>query len=130
VPGTSACVCLHLAKRASKLRPADTNAKVVEEITTGVEGGGEGDFERFFSDPDVQANAGTNHSDPADVFVIAVPTPIHEGQAADLRAVDAAPGRSFLFLMPGNLVVIESTIPPFTTDAGRPDLEQSDTGSR
>ena len=52
---------------------------------------------------------------PADVFIIAVPTPIKEDRAADLSYVEQA-GRSIVpHLRAGNLVVLESTVPPGTT---------------
>lgn len=65
----------------------------------------------------------------ADAFMIAVPTPFHDGKA-DLAYVEAA-GRSIApLLRKGNLVVLESTSPPGTTDrlveqmaAMRPDLK-------
>ena len=52
---------------------------------------------------------------PADVYVVAVPTPLtsdHRPDLGDLRAVCRAIGRH---LRPGNLVVIESTVPPGAT---------------
>jgi UDP-N-acetyl-D-mannosaminuronic acid dehydrogenase len=63
---------------------------------------------------------------PADAFIIAVPTPIHVDKSADLQCVIAAAQSIVPFLERGNLVVLESTSPPRTTmDVVCPILEQS-----
>jgi UDP-N-acetyl-D-mannosaminuronic acid dehydrogenase len=64
--------------------------------------------------------------EPADAFLIAVPTPIQTDKRADLTAVRAA-GRSIApHLRRGNLVVLESTSPPRTTvDVLAPILAES-----
>jgi UDP-N-acetyl-D-mannosaminuronic acid dehydrogenase len=53
---------------------------------------------------------------PADVFIIAVPTPfVPATKRADLSYVEQA-GRDIVpVLRPGNLVILESTVPPGTT---------------
>jgi UDP-N-acetyl-D-mannosaminuronic acid dehydrogenase len=74
--------------------------------------------------------------EPADAFVIAVPTPFLENEQgsyrgrpyrrADMAAVEAATRSILPHLRAGNLVVLESTSPPRTTvDLLRPILEQS-----
>jgi UDP-N-acetyl-D-mannosaminuronic acid dehydrogenase len=74
--------------------------------------------------------------EPADAFLIAVPTPFHEDQygeyegerfkLADMRAVTSATEAIVPHLRKGNLVVLESTSPPRTTlDLVRPILERS-----
>ncbi len=70
---------------------------------------------------------------PADVFIIAVPTPIRAGHAPDLSYVDAATEAIAPVLEPGNLVILESTSPPGTTERiaeivreRRPDLSEGD----
>ncbi len=63
---------------------------------------------------------------PADVFIIAVPTPFYEDKKADLRAVVSAAESIVPHLQPGNLVILESTSPPRTTmDIVTPILEAS-----
>lgn len=63
---------------------------------------------------------------PADAFIIAVPTPFYEDKRADLRAVVSAAESVFPNLKPGNLVILESTSPPRTTlDIVAPILEKS-----
>ncbi len=65
---------------------------------------------------------------PADAYVIAVPTPLHNGDepAADLGYVRTAARSVASVLRPGNLVVLESTVPPGTTEGVLvPELEGS-----
>lgn len=66
----------------------------------------------------------------ADAFVVAVPTPVDEHHQANLNHVDAAMKALTPVLEPGNLVVLESTVPVGTTDRVaallrrmRPDLD-------
>ncbi|MGC8855297.1 MAG: nucleotide sugar dehydrogenase [Anaerolineae bacterium] len=78
----------------------------------------------------------TSEPQPADAFLIAVPTPFHEDRLgeyhgkryklADLSAVAAAAEAIVPHLRKGNLVVLESTSPPRTTvDLVAPILERS-----
>jgi len=63
---------------------------------------------------------------PADAFIIAVPTPITKEKKADLEAVRSAAHSLIPHLRKGNLVILESTSPPRTTiDIVAPILEQS-----
>jgi len=73
---------------------------------------------------------------PADVFIIAVPTPFQQEIAqtedgikykkADMRYVVSATEAILPHLRPGNLVILESTSPPRTTvDLVKPILERS-----
>jgi len=52
----------------------------------------------------------------ADVFIIAVPTPIHPNHTADLSYVIKATEAILPYLKKGNLVILESTCPPRTTE--------------
>ncbi|MFM7370128.1 MAG: UDP-N-acetyl-D-mannosamine dehydrogenase, partial [Sphaerospermopsis kisseleviana] len=68
------------------------------------------------ADTDVQNNL-TASATPCegDVFVIAVPTPINKlKKVADLSCVESAILSICPFLKRGNLVIIESTVPPMT----------------
>lgn len=68
----------------------------------------------------------SDRPEPADAFIIAVPTPFYDDKRADMRAVVAAAQAIVPFLRPGNLVVLESTSPPRTTvDRLAPILERS-----
>ena len=53
---------------------------------------------------------------PADVFVIAVPTPVSPDKTSDLRFVEAAFRSIAPVLAKGNLVILESTSPIGTTE--------------
>jgi len=67
-----------------------------------------------------------NEPQPADAFIIAVPTPFLEDKKADLSYVTSAAESVVPHLRKGSLVVLESTSPPRTTvDIVRPILEQS-----
>ncbi|RJX19116.1 MAG: nucleotide sugar dehydrogenase [Desulforudis sp.] len=64
--------------------------------------------------------------EPADVFIIAVPTPISEDKQADLAYVQDAGRMIASVLQAGNLVILESTSPPGTCmRVLRPILEES-----
>jgi len=63
---------------------------------------------------------------PTDVFIICVPTPFLKSRQADLRAVKKATQSIAPVLKRGNLVILESTVPPGTTqNIVRPILEKS-----
>jgi UDP-N-acetyl-D-mannosaminuronic acid dehydrogenase len=71
----------------------------------------------------------TSKPEPADAFLIAVPTPFRDDHAPDLSYVKAAAESIAPVLRRGNLVVLESTSPVGTTEqmvqwlaAARPDL--------
>ena len=122
-------LCLHLAKAGLKVVAVDVDPEVVrqiEERRAKIEE--KEDFEVFFQDPDVQANLSASTTPvEADAFVIAVPTPVdHGSKAPDLGAVVAACESILPWLRPGNLVIVESTIPPGATDeVVAPILEKS-----
>lgn len=52
----------------------------------------------------------------ADVFIISVPTPIHEDHTANVDYVTSATESILPFIKKGNVVIVESTIPPRTID--------------
>lgn len=67
--------------------------------------------------------------EPAEAFIIAVPTPFMDGHKPDLRFIEAAAKNIAPVLQKGNLVILESTSPVGTTAqmaewlaAARPDL--------
>lgn len=53
---------------------------------------------------------------PADVYIIAVPTPFHLDKTADLSYIQAAAEAIGPLVKDGDLVVLESTSPPGTTE--------------
>lgn len=77
----------------------------------------------------------TTETPEADAYIIAVPTPFNGDHSADLSFVQAAAERIAPRLRPGNIVVLESTSPPGTTQkvgqwigALRPDLKMPHDG--
>lgn len=77
----------------------------------------------------------TNVVPEADAYIIAVPTPFNEDHTADLSYVKAAAEQIAPRLTSGNIVVLESTSPPGTTEkvagwisALRPDLKMPHDG--
>jgi UDP-N-acetyl-D-mannosaminuronic acid dehydrogenase len=67
-----------------------------------------------------------SYPEPADAFIITVPTPFYENKKADMRAVTSATEMIVPYLRAGNVVVLESTSPPRTTvELVQPILERS-----
>jgi UDP-N-acetyl-D-mannosaminuronic acid dehydrogenase len=52
----------------------------------------------------------------ADIFLVCVPTPVAAGHVPDLSFVQSATQSICPYLKPGNLVILESTSPPGTTE--------------
>ncbi len=118
-----------LASRGVSVNGVDINTEVVTKINRG---------EIHIVEPDLDAVAmravqnrllrASATPEPADAFVIAVPTPFRDHKA-DMTHVDAAAASIAPVLKSGDLVVLESTSPPGTTEklaarlaALRPDL--------
>jgi UDP-N-acetyl-D-mannosaminuronic acid dehydrogenase len=122
-------LCLHLAKAGLRVVAVDIDERVVRSINDRTAKVDEKeDFERWLQDPDVRANLRAQGVPAAaDAFVIAVPTPVEEpDKRPSLKAVITASESIVPFLRAGNLVVIESTIPPLATSTVvRPILERS-----
>jgi UDP-N-acetyl-D-mannosaminuronic acid dehydrogenase len=95
----------------------DTNEAVVREISSGELSGHEAGLRTL-----VQAAVGsgrlaaTTTPRAAETFIIAVPTPLGPDNRADLTHVRAAVEALISVLKPGALVVLESTVPPGTTE--------------
>jgi UDP-N-acetyl-D-mannosaminuronic acid dehydrogenase len=121
-------IALHLAQAQMEVVAVDISEEVVQQInnrTCKIEE--KEDFERFFSDPTVQEHL-TASTVPtgADAFIIAVPTPTHADKSPDVTFVVDALRSICPHLKKGDLVVIESTIPVFTTEhIAAPIIEQA-----
>ncbi len=109
----------------------DIDAAAVETINTGkahiVEPGLDDLLAKVINSKHLRASTKV---EPADVFVIAVPTPFKEGKAPDLRFVEAATREIAPHLARGNVVILESTSPVGATEKvaqwlqeERPDLK-------
>lgn len=94
----------------------DIDPSVVESLSAG---------SAHFAEPELDSAVARVVSDgtltvrslpsPADVFLIAVPTPINEDKTADLAALTDAAQSIVRHIRPGSLVIVESTVPPGTT---------------
>lgn len=68
----------------------------------------------------------TLEPEKADVFIIAVPTPINPDKTADMKYVESATRNILPYIEPGNMVILESTSPPGTVEGiMMPILEQA-----
>ena len=107
---------LLLAKAGYDVVGVDINENLVRAINEGVLLINEEDLQGLMADPDVKANLRAQSMPcEGDVFIIAVPTPLdHRKKLADMSYVDQSMQDIMPFLRPGNLVIIESTIPPLT----------------
>jgi UDP-N-acetyl-D-mannosaminuronic acid dehydrogenase len=123
-----------LASRGFEVIGVDVEARVVEVINTGKVHIVEPDLDMV-----VQAavSAGklraTLQPEPADVFIIAVPTPFRGDHEPDMSWVRQATEAIAPLLAPGNLIILESTSPAGTTEEiarwigeRRPDLKLPD----
>lgn len=118
------------ASRRLKVVGVDVNKHAVDTIN----GGGvhivEPDLDMLVHAAVTAGNLrATTIAEPADVHLIAVPTPFKNGHEPDLRYIEAVSQALAPILKAGNLVILESTSPVGTTEklanwlaAARPDL--------
>jgi UDP-N-acetyl-D-mannosaminuronic acid dehydrogenase len=106
----------------------DINENIVRAINEGVLHIKEADLQAIMNEPEVRANlrAQTKPAE-ADVFLIAVPTPVdHRKKVAEMKYVREAAESIVPYLKAGNVVILESTVPPLTCrDFMIPILEKS-----
>src|SRR5688572_17595389 len=107
---------LMLARAGHKVVGVDINENIVRAINEGVMHIREDELQKLIADPDVKKNLHAQSTPcEGDIFIIAVPTPLdHRKKIADMTYVDDAVSGIIPFLREGNLVIIESTIPPLT----------------
>lgn len=119
-----------IASRGMKVVGVDTKEHVVKTVASGAIHISEPDLDGLVSKV-VSSGALVTSTEPlpADVFIIAVPTPIDHDNRPDLSSVNAAVESILDLLVPGNLVILESTSPIGTTEGiakrikeRRPDL--------
>lgn len=106
-----------LASRGYDVHGVDVNPKAVETINSGKAHIVEPDLDLLVRAA-VQTGKLKAHTQPAeaDVFVVCVPTPFKGDHEPDLSYVESATRLICPFLRAGNLVVLESTSPPGTTE--------------
>jgi UDP-N-acetyl-D-mannosaminuronic acid dehydrogenase len=106
-----------IASRGIRVTGVDINEEVVKTVASGTIHIAEPDLDGLVQKV-VSSGwlAVTTEIKPADVFIIAVPTPIDRNNSADMHSVMAAADSVTQVLAPGNLVILESTSPIGTTE--------------
>ena len=106
-----------IASRGIKVIGVDTKPEVVETVASGAIHIAEPDLDGLVQKVVANGTLTTAHKPvPADVFIIAVPTPIDVDNKPDLSSVMAAVDSIVDLIAPGNLIILESTSPIGTTD--------------
>ena len=104
------------ASRKKKVIGVDVNQKAVELINRGEIHIKEPDLDMVVHAAVTQGYLrATTTPEPADAFLIAVPTPFKEGHKPDLSYIEAASKAVAPVLKKGDLVILESTSPVGTT---------------
>ncbi len=109
-------LAIMLAKADYRVTGVDINKDVVKSINEGAVTMKEKDIETIFNSRKVKSNlVATDKPCEADAFIICVQTPLDRiSKLPDLSNVTSAVESITPVLRKGNLVIIESTIPPFT----------------
>ena len=106
-----------IASRGMRVTGVDVNADIVKTVAAGAihiaEPDLDGLVQKVVSSGSLTA---TTEVAPANVFIIAVPTPITSTRSPDMDSVVAAAESIASVLRPGNLVILESTSPIGTTE--------------
>lgn len=111
-------LALVLAENGKQVYGVDIDENLVNAINDASLNLGDGEFQARLRNESVQANleASTDPTD-GDAFVISVPTPLTEpSKSPDLSYVEAAIESIIPHLEGGELINIESTIPPLTCE--------------
>ncbi len=113
-----------LLSRSCSVVGVDVNERRVSELNRGVCFIDEADFRQEFKSSHVNRNfVAKNSPEAADAFIIAVPTPVTKEKKPDLSYVYSALESIVPLLKKGNLVIIESTVPPLTAAAAEKAIE-------
>ena len=109
-------LAIMLARSGYRVIGVDIEENIVNAINDGVLHLAEEEVRQIFKKPQVRKNLCAQKTPcEADVFIISVPTPLDEKKRiADLSQVIGGIDSILPFLRPGNLVIIESTVPPLT----------------
>lgn len=109
-------LAIMLARSGYQVIGVDLQEDVIDSINSGVLHLAEEDVKRIFEEPEVRRNLHAQRNiSQANVFIISVPTPLDEKKrVADLTEVINAMNSILPFLEKGNLVIVESTVPPLT----------------
>ncbi len=126
-----------IARSGAKVLGIDVSAHVVETVNSGKVHIEEVDLDGLVQGVVARGSLRASLTvEPADVFVIAVPTPVSEGHAPDISYVLNAARTIAPVLKAGDVVILESTSPVGTTEAMRdllaglrPDLKMPHAGN-
>ena len=107
---------LLLARAGHTVIGVDINENIVRAINDGVLHIKEDELQKIMDEPQVRANLRAQITPAeADVFLIAVPTPVdHRKKVAEMKYVREATESIVPYLKAGNIVILESTVPPLT----------------
>jgi len=109
-------LAIMLARAGYEVIGVDIEENVVNAINEGVLHLAEDELKQIFQEPQVRENLHAQKTPcQADIFIISVPTPLDEKKrVADLSQVVGAVESVLPYLRTGNLVIVESTVPPLT----------------
>ncbi len=109
-------LAITLARAGYKVTGVDKDKKIVDTINRGSLPIVEQSIETVFNNVKVQKNFRASEQPcEANVFIICVQTPLNRvNKLSDLSYVVSATESIIPFLKKGNLIIVESTIPPFT----------------
>jgi UDP-N-acetyl-D-mannosaminuronic acid dehydrogenase len=107
---------LLLARAGHPVLAVDLNENIVRAINDGVLLIAENELKSVMEHPAVRENLRASTGvEQGDVYLIAVPTPVHpRKKVADLSYVASAMESIVPHLKPGALIILESTVPPLT----------------
>lgn len=105
------------ANHGKKVHGMDVNAAAVEKIRNKQLHIEENGLQERLNNAIDSGNLTVSTSpEKADVFIIAVPSPINSDKTADLTYVRKATESILPYLEKGNLIILESTVPPRTVE--------------
>lgn len=114
-----------LAEAGNEVIGVDINETRVSAVNQGLARFGEYDLDNLINKVVVSGNLiASTIPTPAQVYVLAVPTPLGENKSVDLSHLLSACHLIAPFLEDQNLVVIESTVPPGTTEIIQDELSR------
>lgn len=106
-----------LASRGYQVHGVDIKPEIVQRIKAGEAHIAEADLDMLVEASVVRGKLTVSiQVEPADIFIIAVPTPLNLDKSPDLSAVEAAFDSIAPQIKNGDLVILESTCPVGTTE--------------
>lgn len=124
-------LAIMLASEGKTVYGVDIDENLVKAINNGTLNLDEDELQSRLNEKSVQENLNAQtHPTDGDAFVVSVPTPLTEPEKSpDMSYIEAAIDSIIPYLEDGNLINIESTIPPLTCKDGiAPQLEAAGFG--